>query len=65
MASTSVTGYTSCIAIIPVALIAEKAFKGTFLIYPFTVSIIRYWSSANSLTGMMEVILSPSDNDSS
>lgn len=55
--------YTSCIAIIPVDLIDEKQFNDTFLIYPLAVSITRYWSSTKSLTGMMDVILSPSDKD--
>lgn len=27
------------------------------------VSIIRYWSPSNSLTGIIEVTLSPSDRD--
>lgn len=48
---------------IPVDLIAEKKFKETFLMYPFTVSITKYWSPANSLTGIIDVILSPSDKD--
>lgn len=46
---------------IPVDRIEEKKFNDTFLMYPFIVSISRNWSSANSLTGIMEVILSPSD----
>lgn len=52
-------------AIIPILLIEENAFTGTFLMNPFKVSIMRYLSSENSLTGTTEVILSPSDNDNS
>lgn len=63
--SAQLTGQTNWIAMIPEVLIAEKAFKETFLMYPFTVNITRYWSSTNSLTGIIEVILSPSDKDSS
>lgn len=48
---------------IPVDLIDEKKSKEIFLIYPFIVSIIRYCSLSNSLTGIIEVILSPSDRD--
>ena len=48
---------------IPVVLIDEKELKDTFLIYPFAVSITKNWSSENSLTGITDVILSPSDND--
>lgn len=48
---------------IPVDLIDENEFKGTLLTYPCTVSISKNWSSVNSLTGIMDVILSPSDKD--
>lgn len=54
---------TNWIAMIPVDLIDEKELIDTFLMYPFAVSIRRYWSSKNSLTGMTDVILSPSDKD--
>lgn len=48
---------------IPVDLIDEKELKDTFLMYPLAVSITKNWSAANSLTGIMDVILSPSDKD--
>lgn len=48
---------------IPDDLIDENEFKGTLLIYPCIVSISKNWSLVNSLTGIMDVILSPSDKD--
>lgn len=54
---------TNWIAMIPDDLIDENEFKGTLLIYPCIVSISKNWSSVNSLTGIMDVILSPSDKD--
>ena len=57
------TEHTNWIAMIPVDLIDEKELKDTFLIYPFAVSISKNWSPENSLTGIIDVILSPSDRD--
>uniref|UniRef100_A0A7C9DXQ1 Uncharacterized protein n=1 Tax=Opuntia streptacantha TaxID=393608 RepID=A0A7C9DXQ1_OPUST len=54
---------TNWIAMIPVDLIDEKEFRDTFFMYPLAVSMTKYWSSTNSPTGIMDVILSPSAKD--
>lgn len=50
---------TSWIATIPVGRMAEKDDSAVRLMNPAVVNITKNWSSAKSLTGKTEVILSP------